>query len=188
MPRPDAAMGDAGPSTPADGGAVDAGPGTDSGVLDCGPHGHAHGDHCHCDPGYVEIGGRCVEPPPCRGPDDELEPNDTPEMATPWTGPVSMRRLYSCIANEDWFRVPLTMGQRVSVRLTFSHEASDIDTYLFAPGADPHHDRPVAGSDSVDDDEEFEYTAAVTGEHLLLVYGYDLKEAPYTLSIGVSGP
>lgn len=26
----------------------------------CGPHGEAHDDHCHCDEGYVEVGGTCV--------------------------------------------------------------------------------------------------------------------------------
>jgi hypothetical protein len=27
---------------------------------DCGAHGHAHGDHCDCDEGYLEVGGVCV--------------------------------------------------------------------------------------------------------------------------------
>src|SRR5690606_34056400 len=27
---------------------------------DCGEHGEPHGDHCHCDEGYVEEGGTCV--------------------------------------------------------------------------------------------------------------------------------
>lgn len=26
----------------------------------CGPNGESHDDHCDCDPGYVEVGGRCV--------------------------------------------------------------------------------------------------------------------------------
>lgn len=31
----------------------------------CGDHGHAHGDHCDCDEGYVEEADTCV--PDCGG-------------------------------------------------------------------------------------------------------------------------
>ncbi len=31
-------------------------------VLDCGDHGFAHGDHCHCDAGYLFNGETCVLP------------------------------------------------------------------------------------------------------------------------------
>ena len=30
--------------------------------IDCGDHGSAHGDHCHCDAGYFFDGGTCVAP------------------------------------------------------------------------------------------------------------------------------
>jgi hypothetical protein len=30
--------------------------------IDCGEHGSAHGDHCHCYEGYLFDGQTCVEP------------------------------------------------------------------------------------------------------------------------------
>lgn len=30
----------------------------------CGLHGERHGDHCHCDTGYLELDGLCVARPP----------------------------------------------------------------------------------------------------------------------------
>jgi hypothetical protein len=36
---------------------------TDAGQeMDCGEHGSAHGDHCHCYEGYLFDGETCVEP------------------------------------------------------------------------------------------------------------------------------
>ena len=29
----------------------------------CAPHGELHGDHCHCDAGYVEVNLACVPAP-----------------------------------------------------------------------------------------------------------------------------
>jgi hypothetical protein len=155
---------------------TDAGPSPDAFEVGCGPHGTSHGDHCHCDAGYVEIDGLCVEPPPCTGPDDTLEENDTPETASAL--PTTEATLYSCVVDDDWFAVDLAAGQTLSVSVAFTHASSDIDTYLFAPGADPRHDEPLAAGDSTDDDEMLSFTATTAGRYQLLVYGYDSKEAP----------
>ena len=160
---------------------------TDAFALDCGPHGHAHGSHCHCETGYIEIAGRCVMPRPCVGPDDAAEPNDTHLTATDWTRDEGARSLYACIANEDWFMVALDAGEMVRVDAAFSHAASDIDIHLFAPG-DPTHDAPVASGDSTDDDETLSYVASDAGTYLLLVHGYDNRESPYDLSVRVMSP
>lgn len=181
VPRTDAGSPDAA-SLPG----TDAGPSPDAFELGCGPHGHAHGDHCHCDVGYVERDGVCVEPPACVGPDDALEENDTPETASPM--PTDETELYSCVLDDDWYAVELAAGQRLDVSLRFTHARADLDAYLFAPGADPLHDEPLAAGDSTDDDETLSFTATTAGRHLLLVYGYDAKEAPYTLTAVVSAP
>jgi hypothetical protein len=174
---------------PIDAGAVDA-PSASSpdtgGALDCGPHGQAHGDHCHCDAGYVEIDSVCSEPPACVGPDDALEDNDTPETASP--APTSAASLYSCTLDDDWYSVELAAGGRVDVSVAFTHARSDLDVYLFAPGADPRHDEPLAAGNSTDDDEMLSFTATIAGRYNLLVYGYDAKEAPYTLTVSTTSP
>jgi hypothetical protein len=157
---------------------------------DCGPHGHAHGDHCHCDDGFVERGGCCVPAPPCSGPDDLLEENDTPATATP-VDPMgaSWEGLRVCPADHDVFRIPLRVGQTVTVRATFVHAQGDVDLYLFAPGTgDLGHARPLARSDGMGDGERIVYTARVTGGHLLLVTGYNGAENRYGLTVAFSGP
>lgn len=157
---------------------------------DCGPHGHAHGSECHCDEGYVDRDMCCVPAPSCTAPDDSLEDNDGPSSATPVRdGSATFDGLRVCPADADVFRVPLTMGQQVEVRATFTHAAGDIDVYLFAPGtSDLGHTRPLAGSDRTVDNERFTYTAARTGDHLLLVTGYNGSENTYDLSVRVTGP
>ncbi len=36
--------------------------GSPAGEIDCGEHGSAHGDHCHCYQGYLFDGQTCVAP------------------------------------------------------------------------------------------------------------------------------
>jgi hypothetical protein len=127
-----------------------------------------------------------VPPPDCVGPDDALEENDTPATASPV--PTTPTRLYSCNVDDDWFFVELAAGARVDVTVEFEHARSDIDVYLFAPGADPRHDEPLAAGESTDDDEMLSFTATTGGRYLLLIYGYDAREAPYTLTVTLTAP
>lgn len=181
-PSPDAPSPDVAPEAAAPEAAMCAG--------DCGPHGHSHGDQCHCDEGYVERERCCVPAPPCTMPDDLLEENDGPTSATEVaaTG-ASWDELRVCPADADVFRVPLTMGQQVTVRATFTHARGDLDMYLFAPRtADLGHATPLAGSDGTRDNERFTYTARATGDHLLLVTGYNGAENAYGLTVEFAGP
>lgn len=175
-PRTDGGAADVPPGAPDAPPAADAGDG-------CGPHGELHGDHCHCDEGFVEIDRRCVEPPACLGPDDTLEENDTAATARTWTPGSEPLTLHSCPADDDWIAIPLEVGEAVHIDVRFHHVSGDLDAYLFAPGADTSHDAPVARSDSTDDDEHIDHTATVAGTHLLLVYGYDYRETSYELAI-----
>jgi len=180
-PRDAAVSGDAGTE-------VDSAVLADAAVTGCGPHGELHGDHCHCDAGYVEREGVCVEPPVCVGPDDAREEDDTIGTARAWTSSSGPVLLHSCVLDEDWSLVTLSAGETVTVDVRFIHAGSDIDVVLWAPGADPTHAEPVAASDSTDDDELLTFTATTAGDHALLVYGYDAREAPYTLEVTVSAP
>jgi hypothetical protein len=171
-------------ASPTDASLADAGIVIDAPLPEgCGPHGEQHGDHCHCDPGYVEVGGRCVPPAACARPDDVLEENDTPATASTWTLGAPAETLHLCPSDDDWFALPLTAGQSLHVDVRFAHAEADVDVYLFAPGADPAHERPVAGSDSTSDDEHFDFVAEAEGIHLLLVRAHDRREAAYQLAI-----
>lgn len=157
---------------------------------DCGPHGHSHGDHCDCDPGYVDREGCCVPPPACTRPDDALEDNDDADEATAVEGASYSRDgLRVCPADVDVFQVPLTTGQRVEINLRFTHASGDVDAYLFNPGTtDFSHATPVARGVGTVDNERFSFTARRDGGHLLVVSGYDGAENDYALTITVTGP
>lgn len=156
----------------------------------CGPHGHSHGDHCHCDEGYVERAMCCVRAPPCSMPDDALEENDDAMTATSIeNGRAEHQGLRVCPADRDVFRVPARAGQRVRATARFRHADGDIDMYLFTPGTtDLGHAMPVASSDGTRDNESITYTAAREGDHLLVVLGYNGAENRYELEVNVTDP
>jgi len=154
----------------------------------CGPHGETDVQFggCICDDGYYDYGlaGTCVLPPACAGADDALEQNDSETMPTPWTPATVTNMLRICPADEDWFAIPLTVGQTVTVNVSFtSGPSSDLDAYLFAPGADPVNDAPVEYSDETTSPEMFTYTAAAGGDYLLVITGYEASQAQYALTI-----
>jgi hypothetical protein len=51
----------------------------DGDVLDCGDHGFAHGEHCHCDTGYLFNGETCVLPEAITTPCEEHEEHEGEE-------------------------------------------------------------------------------------------------------------
>jgi hypothetical protein len=171
------------PSTDAgaDGGARDAGP--RDGGIDCGPHGMAHGDHCHCEAGYVERERRCVAVDECRG-DDPYEPDDRARDAVPWAGEPLERWL--CPGDRDHVSVELMAGERLRVHVLFSHDELDIDVALWTPGTDPRFDRPALQALSRTDDEELTHLATRDGAHLVRVFSADRGgQSAYRLQIEV---
>lgn len=108
-------------------------------------------------------------PPACS--DDPFEPNNDPAHArdlSPGTYDLSICDTDLSPVDADWFRVVLTVGETVSVRLEFEHDLGDIDTDLSVDGSIA---TILAGSAGVGDVEEFEYGAASGGTFLLAVYG-----------------
>ncbi|HJL18244.1 MAG TPA: hypothetical protein RMH99_21450 [Sandaracinaceae bacterium LLY-WYZ-13_1] len=171
---------DAGALVPDGGAAVDAGPPdaswevTDAGPsdagLDCGPHGEAHFDHCHCHAGYVEEGGRCVPIDECAG-DDPLEPDDRFRDAVPWEGSPWERWL--CPGDRDHATVTLAAGDELTVLASFEHDEVDVDLAIWIPGADPRFDDSAARSTGTDDEERLIYRARHDGAHLVRIHSFD---------------
>jgi hypothetical protein len=158
----DAGRPDASPE-PADAGPSDAG-------LDCGPHGEAHFDHCHCHPGYVAEDGRCVPIDECAG-DDPLEPDDRFREAVPWEGSPWARWL--CPGDRDHATVALTAGDELTVLASSEHDEVDVDLAIWIPGADPRFDDSAARSTGTDDEARLTYRARHDGAHLVRIYSLD---------------
>jgi hypothetical protein len=94
-----------------------------------------------------------------------------------------------CPADADVYRVPLAVGQRVEVTLTFAHARGDLDVYLYTPDVtDFAHARPTAASDGQRDNERLGFTATTVGNHVVLVQGFEGSQNTYDLSIRVTGP
>jgi hypothetical protein len=151
----------------------------------CGPRGVLHGVHCHCEAGTYEAYGQpyCMTPRACSRPEDGHEPNDTPAAARAVTAGGAAVEGVVCPGNDDWFSIELAAGEAIEVQLVFRHADGDLDAYLWRRGADVSHSRPLAGSDSEDDDETFRFTAPAADTYWLLVYGHRGAEAGYRLSV-----
>lgn len=152
----------------------------------CGPNGTQHDDHCHCDPGYYEEPGMlmCVALPPCTAANDALEPNDLPAQATAWEDRHAGSALRICPDDYDFFKIPLSAGQMITIDLRFKHTEGDLNLLLWAPGKNPFRDTPDARSQSQDDDEQLSHTATVAGEHTFIVIGArPTSQAGYTLQV-----
>lgn len=170
-----------------DGRVADSSVAVDSGDPDgCGPNGEDDGQGgCLCDEGYYNIndGGICLPPPACLGADDLLEPNDTPQTGTMLTATTVTTGLRVCPANDDWYRVTLAAGQKLTADVVFTPAMGDLDVYLWPAGADLVNDNPVAFSENVTEDENIMYTATTAGEYWMLVYGYEAAQNTYSMTI-----
>ena len=120
--------------------------------------------------------------------DDPLEPNNTPDTATPVT--VGTYELSVCDTDlspvdQDWFQIVLTEGQTLSVQATFVHQAGDLDMEVYAPGGS----EPAAQAKSSTDNELLAYAATTPGPHLIRVFGAGAGSfaQPYTLLLSTTG-
>lgn len=100
---------------------------------------------------------------------DELEPNDEPDRASPLGDGDSFEALGICQGDADLYRLELSAGDRLDVEIFFETALGDLDMYLFF-GADS--DAPIARSDTVTDDERITHTASESGTYYLIVLGY----------------
>lgn len=111
--------------------------------------------------------------------DDALEPND--DSAAPRVEPGRYESLQICPGDEDWYGVYARTGDRITVRVFFTHASGDIDLQLLG----------VDGTTVIDtsagtmDDEIIVHTATTTGEHEIRVYGFREASNSYVLDVQV---
>lgn len=117
--------------------------------------------------------------------DDIFEPNDDPLSAPSSpadTGPL-VDGLSICAGDQDFFRVPLELGETVRAEIGFGSEA-DLELYLYEPGRDPNNTAAVRSSVGVSSREFLAHRASVAGEHLLRVRGRDAdQQSSYELRL-----
>lgn len=117
--------------------------------------------------------------------DDAFEDNDTP--ATAKAPPADGTPLQICGGDPDWWKFPVTCGQRIEIGMEISGDA-DLDLRLFAtPDAGG---APIAWSYYDDPFEIIDVPKAPSsGTYVLEVSGYPAEsaEAAYSLLIATSG-
>jgi tetratricopeptide (TPR) repeat protein len=145
--------------------------------------------------------------PPCSARNDEHEPNDHSEQATPieltaaeppaqsnpggqppaaspgaqdqlsWT-----RQLYACPDDVDWFQVPLQGGDRLSVSLNADAEEGQLALALHGPGG---ASQLLPGRDAVAPIQALNFTVPVgaDGTYLVRVWNVDGEERTYGLDV-----
>ena len=112
--------------------------------------------------------------------EDSLAPNHTAGEAAAVNVGDDFPSLQICSGADDFFKITLTEGQRVSVGIYFSHAQGDLDMQIFAPG---DLTTPIAQGASATDDEVVGFQADVAGEYVIRVIGYEDAEAAYQLSV-----
>ncbi|MBM73990.1 MAG: hypothetical protein CMK59_01210 [Proteobacteria bacterium] len=117
-------------------------------------------------------------------PDDGFEENDDASSAAALTA-GSHTGLQICYADEDWFSIQGTAGERLNIDATFIHAQGDIDIYLY--DANNTEDFLVPSS-SVNDNESIEYIVETTGTYLIKAryFTNDENNNSYDLSVSSS--
>lgn len=135
----------------------------------------------HCQEGLVCIDNACQELS-CE--EDAYEPNSAPEQAASIALDFSEAGLSLCgDKDEDWFSVNLAADTIYQFEFAFTHEAGDIDTYLYASD---DTETALARSATTSDDEAFSYRvpADAAGAHLVKVKLF--STGVYTQTYGAS--
>jgi hypothetical protein len=105
---------------------------------------------------------------------DAFEPNDSRAAAT-LTFPQPANATI-CEADEDFFSVDATAGERVRARITFDNAAGDIDMELLDPSG-----ATIGLSQSLNDFEELVRVAQQSGRYTLRVFGFGGDTGDYRL-------
>jgi len=110
------------------------------------------------------------------GTDDSYEDNDySQQAATISAGTHS--GLY--LLNDDWYKISLSVGDDITVSITFSDADGDVDLQLYNPSLSL-----LDGSYGVGDSEEVSATDVTTaGTYYIMVYGYQCDTNTYSMTI-----
>lgn len=126
------------------------------------------------------MGGACL--------DDPWEPNDTPQTAAPMStlGPLPTTEPTLCGGDEDWYVVPLQIGDSLRAEIGFDPSA-DLDMKLFLPGQTDPNASPLRQSVGFTGREHIGFRNFVeAGDYLLRVYGArPASAAAYELDLAV---
>lgn len=114
---------------------------------------------------------------------DRFEPNDARSAAAPVSNRAYIN-LFSCSTDDDYYIINVSSGDRITIRLDFSHAEGDIDLWLYEPGGFS----AVASSVTITDPEEISsYQTQMSGAYTIKVDQYlDTGNFPgnsYTMSI-----
>lgn len=121
-------------------------------------------------------------PPMCNA--DRYEPNDSAAAPASYS-PSLQSGLSLCMGNEDFYRLQLQAGDRITVDLRFSDAEGDVDLSLLNQSG-----AIMASSASTDDDERVTYTVLAPGNYVIRAWLYaDAGSNPgntYTLESSIT--
>lgn len=149
----------------------------------------ADNPHGWCPDGSWCDEGVCNEQPfGCDGKDDTLEPNDSRATAAD-VAEGATEGLYSCIGNEDWYRVTVPAGKIARVGIEFSHNAGDLDLVAYDEagvllGSRFGDSYPYSYRDQETDTEYYGfYSQQGTATYYLRALGYGSANVPVAENI-----
>ena len=97
-------------------------------------------------------------------PDDTYEPNDTfNQAATISTGSY----LGLCCKNDDWFKVYLPAGARISIACSHEYDAGNLDLQFYNSS-----DIEIASSETLEDVENIFVSITVSGYYYIRIFGF----------------
>jgi len=115
-------------------------------------------------PAYSGVGADAAPAAPTTCTDDGFEDNDSADDPAP-VAEGTTEGLRSCELDDDYFSIPLSTGDEITIDVTFSHAEGDIQLALINPSG-----TPVASSESASDDEQIVYTTPGAGIFVISVY------------------
>lgn len=98
-------------------------------------------------------------------PDDAYEPNN--ELSSAWQLPLGSSTVGLCCINDDWFKISLSAGAKVSIAMFHEFDAGDLELEL-RDGANTLLATAATGYDL----ESIFYEAVASGTYYIRVYGY----------------
>lgn len=108
--------------------------------------------------------------------DEAWEPNETVADAVPIGVAGEVETAAVCgVDDRDVYSFFAFEGEEITTHVDFVHADGDLDLKLYAAGEEAAVDASEAGTRSslgIDDDEVVTYTAATTGVHYVVVFGY----------------
>jgi len=118
-------------------------------------------------------------PPEACADEDDLAPNDLAERAAPIEAGFARDDLFLCAGGADWYRLTLSVQERVLVQLAANPADRDLDLLLLSESGEV-----VATSATETGEERLAYTAESAGTYFVqVVGGFRDVEVPYALSV-----